>query len=140
QSAIAAAQALNQQAGIPFKNIGLTQDIGQADTQDEVTTLANIDTINAFVLSNGLAASRFWSFDRDTPGSCPVGPPSSSTCNGTGNAALAFTHEFMNSLGVQYPTLGRSSDRPKNLNHEGHEGSPLFSVELEKCANSSHSA
>ncbi|HEY6253434.1 MAG TPA: carbohydrate-binding protein [Candidatus Angelobacter sp.] len=101
QSAIAAAQALNQQSGIPFKNIGLTQDIGQADTQDEVTTLQNIDALNAFVLSNGLAGSRFWSFDRDTPGSCPVGPPSSSTCNGTGNAPLAFTHEFMNSLGVQ---------------------------------------
>lgn len=100
QSAIAAAQALNQQSGIPFNHIGLTQDIGQADTQDEVTTLANIDALNAFVLSNGLALSRFWSFDRDTPGSCAVGPPSSSTCNGTGNAALAFTKEFMSSLGV----------------------------------------
>src|SRR5579864_1850566 len=101
QSAIAAAQALNQQSGIPLNHIGVTQDIGQADTQDEVTSLHDIDTISAFVLSNGLASSRFWSFDRDTPGSCPVGPPSSSTCNGTGNAALAFTHEFMNTLGVQ---------------------------------------
>lgn len=100
QSAIAAAQALNQQQGISFKNIGLTQDIGQADTQDEVTTLQNISALNAFVLSNGLAASRFWSFDRDTPGSCAVGPPSSSTCNGTGDPALAFTKQFMSSLGV----------------------------------------
>jgi len=100
QSAIAAAQALNQQSGIPFNHIGITMDIGQADTQDEVTSLHDIDTINAFVLSNGLATSRFWSFDRDTPGSCPVGPPSSSTCNGTGNASLAYTHEYMNSLGV----------------------------------------
>ena len=100
QSAIAAAQALNQQSGIPFNHIGITMDIGQADTQDEVTSLHDIDTINAFVLSNGLATSRFWSFDRDTPGACPVGPPSSSTCNGTGNASLAYTHEYMNSLGV----------------------------------------
>lgn len=100
QSAIAAAQALNQQSGIPLNHIGVTQDIGQADTQDEVTSLHDIDTINAFVLSNHLAVSRFWSFDRDNP-SCPVGPPSSSTCSGTGNAALAFTHEFMSSLGVQ---------------------------------------
>ena len=78
-------------------------DIGQADTQDEVTSLHHIDTINAFVISNGLSTSRFWSFDRDTPGNppCAVGPPSSSTCNGTGNAALAYTHEYMNSLGVQ---------------------------------------
>src|SRR5262249_1323385 len=72
-SAIAAAQALNQQSGIPFNHIGITMMIGRADTQDEVTSLHDIDTINAFVISNGLVVSRFWSFDRDTP-------------NGTGNS------------------------------------------------------
>jgi chitinase len=96
QSAIAAAQALHSQAGIPFNHIGLTQDIGQADTQDEVTSLHDIDTINAFVKSNGLATSRFWSFDRDTP----TGNGGLSTMNGNGAPALAYNHEFMNSLGV----------------------------------------
>jgi hypothetical protein len=95
QSAIAAAQALNQQSGIPFNHIGITMMIGRADTQDEVTSLHDIDTINAFVLSNGLPTSRFWSFDRDTPGG------GGSSSNGNGVAALAYTREFMNSLGVQ---------------------------------------
>ena len=52
-SAIAAAQALNQQSGIPFNHIGITMMIGRADTQDEVTSLHDIDTINAFVIANG---------------------------------------------------------------------------------------
>jgi hypothetical protein len=96
QSAIAAAQALNQQSGIPFNHIGLTQDIGQADTQDEVTSLHDIDTISAFVKSNGLVTTRFWAFDRDTP----TGNGGASTMNGNGAPALAYTHEFMNSLGI----------------------------------------
>jgi chitinase len=96
QSAIAAAQALNQQSGIPFNHIGITMMIGRADTQDEVTSLHDIDTINAFVLSNGLPASRFWAFDRDTPNGT-----GGSNMNGNGQPALAYTHEFMNSLGVQ---------------------------------------
>ncbi|MBO0800448.1 MAG: hypothetical protein J2P31_16645, partial [Blastocatellia bacterium] len=94
-SAIAAAKALNQQSGIPFNHIGVTMMIGRADTQDEVTSLQDIDTINAFVISNGLAVSRFWSFDRDTPG------PGGSSSNGNGVAALEYTRRYMNSLGVQ---------------------------------------
>jgi len=96
QSAIAAAQALNQQSAIPFSHIGLTQDIGRADTQDEVTSLHDIDTISAFVKSNGLATTRFWSFDRDTP----TGNGGASTMNGNGAPVLSYNHEFMNSLGV----------------------------------------
>ncbi len=96
QSPIAAAQALNLQSGIPFNHIGITMMIGRADTQDEVTSLHDIDTINAFVISNGLPASRFWAFDRDTPNGT-----GGSNMNGNGVAALAYTHEFMNSLGVQ---------------------------------------
>jgi chitodextrinase len=95
QSAIAAAQALNQQSGIPFNHIGITMMIGRADTQDEITSLHDIDTVNAFVISNGLPTSRFWSFDRDTPGG------GGSSSNGNGVAALAYTNEYMNSLGVQ---------------------------------------
>jgi chitinase len=94
QSAIAAAQALNAQSGIPFTHIGITMMIGKADTQDEITSLHDIDTINAFVISNHLPTSRFWAFDRDTPGA------GGSSSSGTTNPALAYTHEYMNSLGV----------------------------------------
>jgi chitinase len=95
QSAIQAAQALNQQSSIPFNHIGITMMIGRADTQDEVTSLHDIDTINAFVLANGMPVSRFWSFDRDTPGG------GGSSSNGNGVPTLAYTHEFMTSLNTQ---------------------------------------
>ncbi len=95
QSAIAAAQALNQQSGIPFNHIGVTMMIGRADTQDEVTSLHDIDTIDAFVISNGLPAVRFWAFERDTPGS------GGCCSSGTTVPALAYTREFLNSLGAQ---------------------------------------
>src|SRR5205807_9548962 len=95
QSAIAAAQALNQQSGIPFSHIGVTMMIGKADTQDEVTSLHDIDTINAFVLSNGLPVSYFWAFDRDTPGG------GGSSSNGNGAPTLAYAHEYMNTLHTQ---------------------------------------
>ncbi len=94
QSAIAAAQALNQQSGIPFSHIGVTMMIGKADTQDEITSLHDIDTIDAFVISNGLPLIRFWAFDRDTPGA------GGSSSSGTTVPALSYTHEFMNTLGV----------------------------------------
>jgi chitinase len=97
QSAIQAAQALNQQSGIPFNHIALTVDIGQNDTQDEVTSLANVDTICSFAKSNGLAAVRFWSFDRDTPN----GNGGASTTNGNGDAALAYNHEYLKACSVQ---------------------------------------
>jgi chitinase len=95
QSAIAAAQALNQQSGIPFNHIGVTMMIGRADTQDEVTSQHDIDTIDAFVISNGLPFVGFWSFDRDTPGA------GGSSSSGTNVPALTYVREFMNSLGVQ---------------------------------------
>jgi hypothetical protein len=97
QSAIAAAEALNQQSGIPFNHIGLTIDLGQNDTQDEVTSLANVDTICNFAKSKGLAWVSFWSFDRDTPN----GNGGASTMNGNGAPALAYNHEYMNACGVQ---------------------------------------
>ena len=94
QSAIAAAQALHSQSGIAFNHIGVTMMIGKADTQDEITSLHDIDTINAFVKSNGLPTSWFWAFDRDTPGG------GGSSSSGTTVPALSYTHEYMNSLGV----------------------------------------
>jgi hypothetical protein len=96
QSAIAAAKALNQQSGIPFNHIGLTVDLGQNDTQDEVTSLANVDAVCNFAKSNGLAAVRFWSFDRDTPNG-----NAASSMNGNGAPALAYNHEYLSACGVQ---------------------------------------
>jgi hypothetical protein len=93
-SAIAAAQALNQQSGIPFNHIGVTMMIGRADAQDEITSQHDIDTIDAFVISNGMPLVRYWSFDRDTPGG------GGSSSSGTNVPALAYTREFMNSLNV----------------------------------------
>jgi hypothetical protein len=95
QSAIQAAPALNQQSGIPFSHIGLTTDIGHDDGGVDVTSLGDVATICSFAKSNGLAAVRFWSFDRDNGG------PASSTGNGTGDAALAYTHQYMSACGVQ---------------------------------------
>jgi hypothetical protein len=97
QSAIQAAQALNQQSGIPLNHIGVTVDIGQNDTQDEVTSLANVDTICNFAKANGLRVVRFWSFDRDTPS----GNGGASTMNGNGAPVLAYNHEYINACGVQ---------------------------------------
>ena len=97
QSAVQAAQALNQQSGIPMNHIGLTVDIGQNDTQDEVMSVANVDTVCNFAKSSGLRVVRFWSFDRDTPN----GTGGASTTNGNGAPILAYNHEYMNACGVQ---------------------------------------
>ena len=94
-SAIAAAQALNQQSGIPFNHIGVTMMIGRADAQDEITDQRAIDTIDAFTISNGMPLIRYWSFDRDTPGG------GGSTSSGTSAPPLTYVREFMNNLGVQ---------------------------------------
>jgi chitodextrinase len=96
QSAIAAVQALNQQTGIPMSHIGFTQDIGQADTQGEVTTLQDIDTLNAFAVANGLPISWFFSFDRDTPTGT-----SADNMNGNGAPPLAYNREYMKTLAAQ---------------------------------------
>lgn len=95
QSAIQAAQALNQQSGIPFSHIGVTMMIGRADTQDEITSLKDIDTVNAFVLANGMPVSFFWAFDRDTPNG-----GGGNNSNGNGVPTLAYTHEYMTTLNV----------------------------------------
>ncbi len=96
QSAIAAVQALNQQTGIPMSNIGFTQDIGQADTPGEVTSLQDIDTLNAFAVANALPISWFFSFDRDTPNGTRA-----DNMNGNGAPPLAYNQEYMKTLGVQ---------------------------------------
>jgi chitinase len=97
QSAIQAAENLEHTYGIPASRIELTPMIGQNDTQGEITTLADIDTITSYATANGLAGLHFWSLDRDTP--CAAGS-SSPTCNSYPSVGdVGFTNEFMKDLG-----------------------------------------
>jgi len=55
--------------------------LGGNDNQAEQFTLADVDTMTSFAISNGLAGIHYWSYDRDTD--CAVGS-ASSTCNSMG--------------------------------------------------------
>jgi hypothetical protein len=95
QSAIAAAESLNSNFGIPYSHIELCLMIGQADAgASETTSLANVDTVVAWAKSVGLGGIHYWSFDRDVPSA-------SSTANGDGtsNSPLAYNNEFTSDLG-----------------------------------------
>jgi len=97
QSAIQAVTNLEHTYGISASHIELTPMIGQNDTQGEITTLADIDTITNYATTNGLAGVHFWSLDRDTP--CAAGS-ASSTCNSYPSVgALGYTNEILKDLG-----------------------------------------
>ncbi|HUB88374.1 MAG TPA: carbohydrate-binding protein, partial [Dyella sp.] len=97
QSAIQAATNVEHTYGIPASHIELTPMIGQNDSQGEITTLADIDTITNYATANGLAGVHFWSLDRDTP--CAAGS-ASSTCNSYPSVgALGYTNEVLKDLG-----------------------------------------
>ena len=97
QSAINAATSVHNFYGVPYSHIEITPDIGQNDTQDEVFTLANVDTISAWAKANGLGGIHFWSLDRDTP-NCSGG---ASTCNGySASGPWGFTNRFISDLGL----------------------------------------
>jgi chitinase len=83
QSAMQAAYNLHDRWGVPYANIELTPMIGQNDQSGEEFTLADVDTVSAFVLQMGLAGVHYWSYDRDVD--CPAGS-ASSTCSSMGNA------------------------------------------------------
>jgi hypothetical protein len=93
-SAVNAAKALNSQSGIPMNHIGITFDLGQNDTFDEIFSLNDVNTLCSFAKSSGLAAVRFWSMDRDQKGAGATG-------NGTSDGNLAFNHQVMSACGVQ---------------------------------------
>jgi chitinase len=97
QSAIQAVENLEHTYGIPASHIELTPMIGQNDSQGEITTLADVDTITNYATANHLAGVHFWSLDRDTP--CAAGS-ASSTCNSYPSVGvLGFTNEFLKDLG-----------------------------------------
>jgi len=98
QSANRAATTLHNFYGVPYSQIELTPMIGGNDTQDETFTLTDVDTLSAFVKSNGLAGVHFWSLDRDVD--CPAGS-ASPTCNSYGQAGTwGFTNRFVSKLGL----------------------------------------
>ncbi|WP_394828012.1 carbohydrate-binding protein [Pendulispora albinea] len=96
QSAIQAVKNLQFTYGIPASQIELTPMIGQNDVVNEVTSLADIDTMTTFAKQQGLVGLHFWSLDRDKP--CPGGATSSS-CSSTSNPSLAYTNRFLSGLG-----------------------------------------
>ncbi len=91
QSAIQAAYNLHDKWGVPYSNIELTPMVGQNDASDEHFTLADADTVAAFVTSKGLAGAHFWSYDRDVD--CAAGS-ASATCSSMG-AGYAGPHGFL---------------------------------------------
>ncbi len=98
QSAINAAVLLHNTYNVPYSQIELTPMIGGNDSPDEIFTLADANTMSAFVLQNGLAGVHFWSFDRDRD--CANGP-AQDTCNTYGaGGTLGFTNAFIRALGL----------------------------------------
>jgi chitinase len=97
QSAIQAVENLEHTYGIPASKIAVTPMIGMNDTTSETFTLADVDTLTAYVVDNGLAGLHFWSLDRDTPCADSYASP---TCNSiSGTTPLEYTDEFLSDLG-----------------------------------------
>jgi chitinase len=91
ESAIQAAFNLHDKWGVPYCNIELTPMIGGNDVSDEKFTLADVDTVTAFAIAQGLAGIHFWSYDRDID--CALGY-ASPTCNSMG-AGYAGPHGYL---------------------------------------------
>ena len=98
RTAIQAAQNLNQRFGVPYSRIELTPMIGVNDVTDELFSLADTDTMLAFVKSNQLAGVHFWSVDRDTPCSQASASP---TCSSVPAVPVwGWTNRFAAGLGL----------------------------------------
>jgi chitinase len=93
QSAIQAVKNLEHTYGIPANKIAVTPMIGMNDTSSETFTTADVDTLTAYVVSNGLAGLHFWSLDRDTPCAQTYASP---TCNSISDTTpLQYTGRFL---------------------------------------------
>lgn len=98
QSAIQAAKDLHNAYGTAYSHIELTPMIGTNDNTDEVFSLANVDELSSWVLSNGIAGVHFWALDRDTD--CSLGTVSDN-CNGDpGAGVFGFAKRFISDLGL----------------------------------------
>jgi chitinase len=97
QSAIQAVENLEHTYGIPASKIAVTPMIGMNDTASETLTIADVDTLTAYAVDNGLAGLHFWSLDRDTPCADTYASP---TCNSiSGATPLEYTNRFLSDLG-----------------------------------------
>jgi hypothetical protein len=97
QSAIQAVENLEHTYGIPASKIAVTPMIGMNDTSSETFTIADVDTLTAYAVGNGLAGLHFWSLDRDTPCADTYASP---TCNSiSGTTPLEYTNRFLSDLG-----------------------------------------
>jgi chitinase len=94
-SAIQAAKNLNAAYGTPFTQIELTPMIGMNDVTNEITSLADVDTITSWSRSNGIAGHHFWSYDRDTPCSSSY---ASATCSSTSVPTYGYVNEYIKGL------------------------------------------
>jgi len=99
QSSIQAVKNLEHTYGIPASKIAVTPMIGLNDNTSETFTIADVDTLTSYAVSNGLAGLHFWSFDRDTPCSSATGY-ASPTCNSVSSTTpLEYTNRFLTDLG-----------------------------------------
>ncbi|MEY9895325.1 chitinase [Catenulispora sp. MAP12-49] len=97
QSAIQAVKNLEHTYGIPANKIAVTPMIGMNDATTEIFTVADVNTLSSYAVSNGLAGLHFWSLDRDTPCSDTYASP---TCNSIpSTSALQYTKQFMSDTG-----------------------------------------
>jgi hypothetical protein len=95
QSAIQAASNLMHTYGVPAAKIELTPMIGMNDVVSEIFSLADVDTVMNYAVSQGLAGVHYWSLDRDTPCAGNQGS-ASSTCNSVvGTTPLQYTERFL---------------------------------------------
>ena len=93
-SAIQAAKNLNQQFGVPYRQMEVTPMIGGNDSPGETFTINDAVVVSDFATTNGLDV-HYWSWDRDND--CPPGP-ASPTCNSYGQAGpLGFAKTFASS-------------------------------------------
>ncbi|HTJ72883.1 MAG TPA: carbohydrate-binding protein [Actinospica sp.] len=96
QSAIQAVKNLEHTYGISASKIAVTPMIGMNDATSEVFSIADVNTLSSYAVSNGLAGLHFWSLDRDTPCSDDYASP---TCDSlTSTSPLQYTKQFMSDL------------------------------------------
>ncbi|MDQ2837901.1 MAG: chitinase [Actinomycetota bacterium] len=101
-AATSAATALVSQLGGIFSGksaaqlwamVGITPMIGQNDSQGELFSLANAQSVLSFANAHGLTELSFWSAGRDN-GGCPGQSYASPSCSGVSQAQWAYTNTF----------------------------------------------
>jgi len=87
QSTLQAAYNQVSAWNMPYAGVEVTPMIGGNDNKDEHFLLADVDTVSAFALANGLAGVHYWAWDRDAP--CAKGP-AKDNCNSMGASTKRY--------------------------------------------------